>query len=446
MSTVNEKNIIRELENGLLLRRSSVSDADKLFNFNALIHGEDSPDWRVGQWARDLLELPHPTFGANDFTIVEEQTSGRIVSSLNLISQTWTYDGIPFGLGRPELVGTLPEYRRQGLVRIQMDEVHRWSLERNELVQAITGIPFYYRRFGYEMCVDLGGWRMGFEANLPKQIEPGSEPFRLRSAAEEDIPFLNEVYVHAARRSLLYALRDEALWKLELSGRSEKNVNRLVWQIIERTANGEAVGFLAHSWYPWRNYALRAEMYELKAGVSWLEVTPSVVRWMWELGGRMCESAGKTRTAFTFALAGSHPVYEIMKENLPDVRAPYAWYMRVPNLPAFIQRIAPVLKARLAGSLIPGYSGEIKLNLYNQGLQLEFERGVLVKAADWQPDGFEDGTASFPNQTFLQVLFGHRSLEELKMAYADCFWHNDEARVLVNTLFPRRASQVLGIV
>ena len=76
---------------------------------------------------------------------------------MNLISQTWTYDGIPFGVGRPELVGTQPEYRKRGLVRAQFEVIHAFSAERGEMVQAITGIPFYYRQFGYEMAMGLGG-------------------------------------------------------------------------------------------------------------------------------------------------------------------------------------------------------------------------------------------------------------------------------------------------
>jgi hypothetical protein len=445
MTDNTENTFIRNLGNGLNLRRSTPADAEKIFHFNALIHGEDGPDERVGQWARDLLEKPHPTFGVNDFTIVEEQATGRIVSSLNHISQTWLYEGIPFGVGRPELVGTLPEFRKKGLVRLQFDEIHRWSVERKELVQAITGIPFYYRLFGYEMCVDLEGSRSGFEMNLPKLADATPEPYRLRPANESDIPFLSEVYSHASQRSLLYSVRDEALWRLELTGRSKKNVNRLVWNIIERTGDNEAVGFLAHPWFSW-GVSVPAMMYELKAGISWLDVSPTVVRWLWDLGKNICESEGKTRSAFTFGLAGSHPVYEILRDSLPRVREPYAWYLRVPDLPAFINRIAPVLERRLADSLIPGYSGQLKINFYSTGLDLVFEKGKLISAGTWQPDSKNWGDMAFPNQTFLQVLFGHRTLDELKKSYSDCGWDKDEARVLVNTLFPRKPSQFLGIV
>lgn len=445
MSALEENILIRELSGGLILRRSSPADAQKLSLFNSQLHGEDGPDEKVGQLTRDLLERPHPTFGAHDFTIIEEKTTGRIVSTLNLISQTWTYAGIPFGVGRPELVGTLPEYRQQGLVRLQFDEIHRWSAQRGQLAQAITGIPYFYRQFGYEMCVDLEGSRSGGEANLPRLPAGSSEPFTLRPACEADIPFLISVSDYASRRSLLSVPRDEALWKLDLSGRSEKNVSRLVWNIIERSPDAEPVGFLAHSWYCWKNF-VPVFMYELKPGVSWLEVSPAVARWIWQLGQSICAAEGRICTAFKFGLGASHPVYEVLRESLPQVRETYAWYMRVPDLPAFIRRIAPVLAARLADSLIPGHTGELLLNFYHRGLRLGFEHGRLTRVDTWQPDSRHEGDAAFPDQTFLQVLFGHRSLEELHHVYTDCFWKNDAARVLVNTLFPRKPSHFIGVV
>ncbi len=436
----------RDLGNGLILRRSTPADGQKLFDFNALIHGDNGPDERIGQWARDLVEKPHPTFGAGDFTLVEEQASGRLVSSLNHISQTWTYDGLPFKVGRPELVGTLPEFRKRGLVRAQFEEIHRWSAERGEMAQAITGIPFYYRLFGYEMCVDLDGSRSGFEMNLPKLPDGAPEPYRLRPATEADIPFLSQVYADAARRSLISAVRDEPLWRLELNGRSEKNVNRLVWKIIERAADDEPLGYLAHPWFSW-GVSVAVAAYELKPGISWLAVTPSVVRHMWEVGQTICASEGKKCTAFTFGLSGTHPVYEILRDSLPRVRPPYCWYLRVPDLPGFIRHIAPVLEQRLENSLIPGFSGAVRINFYRSGLRLEFDQGKLAVAEAWQPGpGPEEGEIAFPNLTFLQLLFGHRTLDELHQSYADCWWDGDRPRLLLTSLFPKKPSSFLGIV
>ena len=99
--------VVEELGDGLVLRRGAAADAEALAAFNAQVHGAPGPpDARIGAWARDLCARPHPTFRPPDFTIVEDTRRQRIVSSLNLISQTWAYGGVPFGVGRIELVGT----------------------------------------------------------------------------------------------------------------------------------------------------------------------------------------------------------------------------------------------------------------------------------------------------------------------------------------------------
>src|SRR6476659_6787084 len=140
--------IIRTLQDGLVLRHATPADPHELADFNAYAHIEQDatvPDQRVGLWTRDLMADTHPTFRMRDFLVVEDTRTGEIVSTSNHISQVWSYGGIQFRVGRPELVATHPDYRNRGLVRAQFEELHRWSIERGEMVQAITGIPFYYR-------------------------------------------------------------------------------------------------------------------------------------------------------------------------------------------------------------------------------------------------------------------------------------------------------------
>ncbi|MBM3151272.1 MAG: GNAT family N-acetyltransferase [Chloroflexi bacterium] len=447
--TLNNRPVLRDLGDGLALCRSTREDADGLAEFNSRIHsdsGFDKPDEQVGAWVRDLLTLPHPTFHSDDFTIVAEAASGRIVSSLNLISQTWAYDGIPFGVGRPELVGTLPDYRGRGLVRLQFEEVHRWRAGRGELVQGITGIPFYYKLFGYDMALELGGGRTGYEAQLPKLKEGESEPFVIRPAVDADIPFLMEVYAHGCKRRLVTCARDEGNWRYDLGGQSPKNVDRLEYRILSRAGSGEPVGYFTHPWFVW-DTGLIANHYELKPGVSWLEATPSVARYLWQEGETRWKQEEKpgTRTAYSFWFGAEHPAYDIFREKLPRLRDPYAWYIRVPDLPKFIRHIAPVLERRIAESAIVGYRGSLQVSFYRSGLRLAFEAGRLSAAEAWQPKPGDGGQAAFPDLSFLQLVFGYRSFEELEQSYADCWYSSDEARLLLDTLFPKKASSVMFV-
>jgi hypothetical protein len=440
---------IRGLGDGLIVRRSSPQDAPALQAFNAKIHselGQNDPDERVGVWTRDLLEKPHPTFSPNDFTIVEDTHSGKIVSSLNLIPQTWTYAGIPFGVGRVELVGTLPEYRKRGLVRAQFEEIHKWSQQRGHQAQMITGIPYYYRLFGYEMALNLGGGRTGYKPDVPKLNDDEQEPFNLRPAEVRDLGFISELYNAGQSRYLVGCVRDEELWRYELNGKSYKNVNRDELRIIEST-QGQPVGFLAHPFFLWGE-KLSATWFEVAPQTSWAAVTPSVVRYLYATGEAYAQQEQKQDQfgAFGFALGAEHPVYQVLQERLPKRRKPYAWYVRVPDLPGFLRHITPVLEQRLAESVLRAHSGELKITFYRSGLRMEFKQGRLATVEEWQPHPQgHSGDAAFPDLTFLQLVFGYRSLEELDYAFPDCWYENEQVFTLLEALFPKQNSDVWGI-
>jgi hypothetical protein len=434
---------LRHLGDGLIMRRSTAEDAERLAEFNSSIHGDDQADGqRVAAWTRDLLARPHPTLQPDDFTIVEEAATGRIVSSMNLIPQTWTYEGIEFGVGRPELVGTLPEFRNRGLVRAQFEEIHKWSAERGHMVQGITGIPYYYRQFGYEMALDLAGRRVGYERNVPK-LQEEAEAYHIRPATDADLPFVAEVYEYAIQRSAITCLRTPEIFHYELNGQSEGNLNYYLMLIIEDRA-GDPVGYVQHP-NILGSMGLTALWYELKPGVSWLEVTPSLIRYLWKTGQDYARRDGKTCTSFCLLLGAKHPAYEALGKDLPSTYGPYAWYLRVPDLPGFLNHIKPALEKRLAESIAAGHSREIKISFYRDGLRLVLEKGRLITMESWKPTAEDGGAIAFPGLTFLQALFGYRSYDELHQSFPDCWCDSEEVRALIDILFPKKLSDVFPV-
>ncbi|MGD8626804.1 MAG: GNAT family N-acetyltransferase [Anaerolineae bacterium] len=436
--------IIRRLGENLVLRRATHDDAENLLAFDGDVlrdPGQDEPDEHLVAWVRDLLERPHPTFRPGDFTLVEDTATGRIVSSLCLISQTWAYDGVEFPLGRPELVATHPDYRRRGLVRAQFDVIHGWSAERGEWVQAITGIPWFYRQFGYEMAMTLGGMRLGYKSQVPKLDDGQEEPYVIRPATESDLDFIARLYDRGCQRYPLSCVRDEAIWRHELKGKSEKNVNRRELAVVE-TPGGEPVGFLGHHYRPWRG-RMGLTNYELKSGVSWPAVTPSVIRYLWARGeaGASLKPAHEMER-FALMLGEHHPAYAAARRQLPHELKPYAWYLRVPDLPGFLRHLTPALDRRLGDSIAAGHTGELHVSFYRSGLRLVFEDGRLAEVTPWQPTVEKGGDAAFPDLTFLQLLFGYRTLEELDQTFPDCWLGSDDAWALLEALFPRASSDL----
>jgi hypothetical protein len=200
------------------------------------------------------------------------------------------------------------------------------------------------------------------------------------------------------------------------------------------------VGLLVHE----RGGVRRQEIicagpYELTPGVSWLAVTPTVLRYLADYGSKRAAQAKKSLSWIDFFASESHPIFRAGPGKLQPVWGPYAYYVRVPDLPRFLRHIAPVLESRLAKSIAVGHTGELKLSFYGDGLRLVFARGKLKKIQAWKPE--EGASASFPFLTFLQLLFGRRSYQELSEAYADC-GGTDEAAALLEILFPKLPSEV----
>lgn len=442
MST-NSDLLIRDLGDGLILRHGSPADADALADINSRMHsmdGPEKPDKEVAAWIRDLVTKPHPTLVPGDFTLVEEKATGRIVSTLCLIPQTWTFDGIEFGVGRPELVCTLPEFRRRGLVRAQMEEVHKWGRERGHLVQVITGIPNYYRQFGYEMTLNLSGARRGFEPHVPALKEGETESFNIRLADERDVDFILRTYEFQEDKRSISCKRTPEIVRYEMGGKDALNLSRYEFMVIE-DAGGKRVGFIEHSYKLWFG-GISCVYFALSEGVSWLAVSPVVARYLWKKGGESAEREGGVRTTFSFNLGGQHPVYEVLDDKLPAERKPYAYYVRVADVPGFLNHVRPALEKRLADSVAVGYNGELRVGFYNDGFRMIFLDGKISLIEPLKHHTEQDVDIAFPDLTFLHILFGHQSLDELRHVYADCYVQNPTARVLVNALFPKKLSDV----
>jgi predicted acetyltransferase len=433
----------QDLGDGLLLRWATAADADELAEFNIRIHSDpDSPEPELGVWTRDLMNGRHPTTSPADFTVVVDTNNGnKIISSLCLISQTWTYGDIPFGVGRPELVGTDENYRRRRLVRHQFDMIHAKSAAKGELVQVITGISWYYRQFGYEMGLALGGSRQLVWVRQPKPKADQEEKYQLRKAAEADIPLLAELYGRHCAHTLINRSRDETLWRYEMDGPTQTSFYARFFHIIETKA-GEPVGYMEYN--TWKATVYLRELAVLP-GHSLRAVALFLSRHLQQEADKLNPEREHQLTHISFNFGPHHPLYDALDPELEKMRPPYAWYVRVADLPGFIQHIKPVLEDRLADSVMAGHSGKLRLNFYQSQMTLEFDNGRLTTVGSYQPKHLEDGDAFFPELTFLQLLFGYRSLRQLRDAHADCFVGNNEAPVLLSILFPPQPSQPVGL-
>ena len=118
---------------------------------------------------------------------------------------------------------------------------------------------------------------------------------------------------------------------------------------------------------------------------------------------------------------------------------------RVPDLVGFLNHIKPALEKRIAESIAAGHSREIKLSFYRSGIRMVLEQGRIKSIEPWQPTPDDDGNASFPDLTFLHLVFGSNTMDEARTLRADLYANGNDYHILLDALFPRRHSDVWPI-
>ncbi len=455
-----ETTFVGDLGNGLIRRWSTAADQAKigyLMGTVFLNRPDELLNVRAVDEARIFMGDGFPYMGAGDIAIVEDTSKADrpIVACTCLWHHQWSYGGILFGVGRPENVATDPAYRNRGLVRALMAMVHARSAAEGHLVQAITGIPYYYRQFGYEYVLDLSSYRTIPLTAIPDQKPGEMEPYRLRLATVEEIPQLVKLYQRARRASLVWHEATEAYWRFHITGWQKPSgdeweaatvgLNGRLHMIVDE--NAQICGYAELAAKRWGS-ALNLYALQLAEDVNWQAAIPGLLRLLRQHGAGLpaIEGNDEPYSTLRFALRQNDPLHALLDEQFTGaVDPPYAWYLRVPDLPAFVRHIAPVLADRLADSLLAGYTGELFLDFYRGGLHLRFAQGKLATVEVWQaPVDSEEAHAGCPPLIFLQLLFGYRSLSELRATFPDV-WAKPEAVVLINTLFPKQLSNVYSL-
>jgi GNAT superfamily N-acetyltransferase len=448
-----------DLGHGLIRRWSTRADQVKISHLmgSVFVNSPSDPfNIRAADEARIFMSDGFPYMGPGDIALVEDTSKPErpVVACVCCWQHQWSYGGIPFGVGRPENIATDPAYRNRGLVRALMEMFHARSATQGHLVQAITGIRYFYRQFGYEYVLDLGGSCVVTVTAIPNKTGDEPEPYTLRPATLADLPHLPALYDQARPNSLVWHEAGEAYWRYHITG----------WELPgARGQTALQLGFHGHlhmiidsagqvcgyTWLADKRWGNDLEVYalELAPQVNWQRALPALLRALRQHGTEIPAISPDTESfsEIWFGLWRAHPLYEVLGERLTArVEPPYAWYLRVPDLPAFVRHIAPVLEARLTQSLLVGYSGELKLSFYRGGLCLRFAQGKLLAAEPWQAADADEANGGCPPLLFLQLLFGYRSLAELRAIFPDA-WAKAEAALLVNTLFPKQPSTVYSL-
>ncbi len=408
--------VARTLGNNLVLKHATVEDTPRLNAFNALIF-----DPYIGVQTEAMM-LHHPTIRPENFIYIEDATTGQIVSSLGLLPWRWRFDEIELKMGEMAIVGTLPEYRRRGLVRTLVNHLKGCLAADGYDLSFLGGIPYYYRQFGYEYALPLEGyWHLPLY-QIPSAAE-NAPAYTFRDAAIDDIPTLMEMYEAATRDLNIATVREAEVWRYQIEHKAATDSGAYALLMVD--PSGKLAGYV------------RLKKFGVGSGLIVCEASHFAFRDVPALFQRLKEIAVERGidSYIRFALPPSAVLTQAAKAWGAQFDGYYAWQIHIPDVARLLRTMTPLFERRIASSPFAGRSQTVRINVYRQAYEMIFENGTITAVNSM---GFQDwaGMLCIPPDAFTQLVMGYRTAEELRDIFPDLMaW--GEARSLLAVLFPK---------
>ncbi|MFW9965911.1 MAG: GNAT family N-acetyltransferase [Candidatus Thorarchaeota archaeon] len=407
----------------------SDDELEELIKFNSSTH-----DPHDGEELRRVIDLL-PDFSREMNYYIRDSDKGLFVSSLNAIPSVWSYAGIPLRNLELGYVGTLPEYRKRGLVRALYFEFFEKELSRGKYeISTIQGIPYYYRQFGYDFIIPA--WRSVFlrtnqVPDFPSEKKPDWMRLSVRPATKSNLDSIIRLYNEMRSRTLVSTVRDRSLWLIQEQQRREYE-HEFTTYVLKR--GKEVEGY----------FRLIARESANDAGNGFLDVRESSIRTYdgvrrtLQFLKEKCKEKGLNRIALSGSINSN--LSQVGLDLGGNLSRGWKHQLRIPDMIRFLKRIRPVLEKRLRKTMFEKLTQELAINTYRHCYVLDFQGGKIEQIKDLgiHEDGKNLSFRAPPND-FVRLLLGQYSIEELSRQNID-FLVAGLVKSLLATLFPKQES------
>jgi hypothetical protein len=408
----------RDLGNGLVLRNATPEDVPAALGLLKVVHSEDI----MRSTAPWFEKHPRMTFG--DIFIVEDTGTGKIVSHAIQLPGTWILDGLEIPMIQMEVVGTLEQYRHQGLMRAINTAYDERAVEVKPVSQAVAGIPYFYRELGYEYAVPMESGFYIAPSLIPDLPDGQHEIISIRKNDFASFPeWLEFRRTHLPKRTWLKGLGQED-FEYHAFDECKRRNEAFTFCVVEDA--GETVGAFYYMWSE-EDYLEVGELY-----LSDSKYADAVLRHIKNLATSL---GGIT---FEIRPPNQPQLYEYIKAKSRSTPAgTYMWYVKIPSIPRFLLSLKEHIHLRLQNTDFERYTGQLTLTNYKEGFTLTFENGHLIDVVSNASRDYERYyDLRIPKGPLVKLLMGHSTFDELKQ-YDPDIQCKAARRPLVRALFPR---------
>ena len=388
----------------------------EILELNVNVHGE-----LVGKYINHIF-LNHPRKEDILFLYIKDSNSNKIVSSISLMPLEWRFGSINIPVCEMGFVGTLESYRGKELI-VELNRLYESIIaEKGYVISVIRGIPYYYRKLGYEFAIPLDHRMFLSPAKIPLD---DLEFLKIRKANLEDIDFIISKYNQYYDDFFISNVFDKDCY---ISKFLNDNFNdfKASTYIIEK--GGKSIGYFTFGKsYDDKGYDIKTSQLNHESGIKILQFTKEI-------------ASIENPDQIDLAVREDTDLAVLIGELGGTTYDTYGWQVKIPNLKLYLEKIKSILENRIQNSNFQVVTQNLRISNYKTTIILSFNNGRISSIE--MERGFPIETScdlKLPGALLFKLILGDRSFEEITYIIKDAKIKH-ESREIINVLFPKENS------
>ncbi|MFX1252476.1 MAG: GNAT family N-acetyltransferase [Promethearchaeota archaeon] len=392
---------MKNLGDGLILRHLEKSDRESLLeHVNNVYESSIIPSASI--LTNQLLDH-YPGLSLEDnFVVVDTKQNNKIIAWLCLLRKTCVFNDVALPYGQMDMVGTQKEYRNRGLIRQLSKVLEQHAVEYNLPFLVVLGIPYYYKRLGYEYAIEL------------------EESIRIPPHRVPPLENKKEIFI-------IEKVNDVTSYQTYLKIRAKRNAHLDLYQQIQASSFQFYSGFHLEECDEVKYFYLVKKEdkiignFYLVIRFGYLRIRECYVEDMNAIPA-ILRFAKRMAQKYKLPLTINKPAQDALIPYLEEIAGtkltdPYAWFVKIPSFKSFLEQISLVLEKRLHQSIYKKIDTRITISYYKAGIKLTFKKGKLISLTELSIADMQSSNQPIdlyiPPNNLIQLLMGYRTLDEL---------------------------------
>jgi len=387
-------------------------DKNRLVEFNKLVHKGN-----IEYHLTNLL-FNNPFNSIENFAYLE--IDGKIAAMVGFLKYKQQFGEMQVSVGEFTYVGTHPEHRKKGLIKILMNYWFDYAKVKNIELCFLYGIPDFYQQFDFEYAVPTYFYNyVTIEKQMLKDIKGEYKIEKLSSCSEKYAKEIKEIYDKSSKENFCSRVRSLEYFKYRLKS-TNKGEHR--WYVV--LEQEEVKGYIWLSLSQNEIKIREANIKDDKAGESLSELLFLLTEKIEDV--KTLGLRSPLNNSFAKYLYKKGGKFACTNELYPEN---WAGMFKIIDLKAIMMKLVQNFEKRLYNSKFYEYTGDFIINAEIAKVAFNIEKGKVTVT-----DNFINGVeVNIPIKILTSIFTGYKDIEYYEKQLN---FKSEDIKEILKVLFP----------